>query len=435
MSKKITQLPANSGLDGTEKLEMVQGGISKRVTVSEVASFIGGGVSGLTPGRIPFAFDDTTLIDSSQLFWDSANSRLGVGTSTPSYKLHVTSDSAINGKVYFGSTVDAYVDAVSGTGLKMYVWDNVSAYAERFRISHTGKVSFLTSPSNDNALTKILAWDATGEIKYVNSALVFQPLDAGLTSIAGLTTSADKMIYTTASDVYATTTLSSFGRTLIDDADASTARTTLGLVIGTNVQAFDAELSAIAGLTSAADKVPYFTGSGTAALATLSSFARTLIDDADATTARDTLGIPIYRLATTITGGATLRNIGTSPVTLIAAPGANKYLNIISVTVSYKYSTAAYDHSQQVIFSTVGIGAPFFSDAWYLIDGSGANALNSYASDFTVRLVGTVVDGSSRSIQVNREFALRTLSGGGNATTGSGDIDVVVYYTIEDANT
>lgn len=56
-----------------------------------------------------------------------------------------------------------------------------------------------------------------------------QAYDAGLQSISGLTTSADKMIYTTASDVYATTSLSSFARTLIDDADAATARATLGL--------------------------------------------------------------------------------------------------------------------------------------------------------------------------------------------------------------
>lgn len=57
----------------------------------------------------------------------------------------------------------------------------------------------------------------------------------------------------------------------------SAVRTYLGLVPGTDVQAYSANLNAIAGLTSAADKVPYFTGSGTAATSTLSSVARTFI--------------------------------------------------------------------------------------------------------------------------------------------------------------
>ena len=69
-----------------------------------------------------------------------------------------------------------------------------------------------------------------------------QAYDSGLASIAGLTTSANKMLYTTGSDSYAVTDLSAFGRTLIDDADASAARTTLGLVIGTDVQAYDATI-------------------------------------------------------------------------------------------------------------------------------------------------------------------------------------------------
>jgi hypothetical protein len=77
------------------------------------------------------------------------------------------------------------------------------------------------------------------------------------------------------------------------NADVAVTPTDLGLVIGTNVQAFDTELSAIAGLVSAADKLPYFTGSGTAGVADFTAFGRSLIDDANAAAGRSTLGLVI----------------------------------------------------------------------------------------------------------------------------------------------
>lgn len=197
-----------------------------------------------------------------------------------------------------------------------------------------------------------------------------QAYDADLTAIAALTSAANKLPYATGSGTWAMTDFSAFGRSLVDDADAAAARTTLQLVIGTNVQAYDADLAAIAALTSAADRVPYSTGSGTWSLATFSAFGRSFVDDADAAAGRTTLGLGTIATqsagAVAITGGAALLSGLTYQVT------ANKRFLGREVTASAiaDYSTGG----AAITFSRANDGvndlAAIFS---YITAGGAAN--------------------------------------------------------------
>lgn len=78
---------------------------------------------------------------------------------------------------------------------------------------------------------------------------------ANLVAEAGLTGAANKLDYYTGSGAKALTDLTAAGRAILDDADAAAQRATLGLVIGTNVQAFAQALADISGLSPSNDDV------------------------------------------------------------------------------------------------------------------------------------------------------------------------------------
>lgn len=115
----------------------------------------------------------------------------------------------------------------------------------------------------------------TDSVRAVTPQGVKQATDAVRTSILGAGVPA------------ALDTLDELAAALADDANyAATVTTALA-----GKQPLDTDLTAIAALTSAADRLPYSTGAGTWSLATFTAAGRALVDDADVAAQRTTLDV------------------------------------------------------------------------------------------------------------------------------------------------
>lgn len=159
-----------------------------------------------------------------------------------------------------------YADGLAGATYT--AGDGLDLTGDEFSVD--GTIARLASPALTGAPTAPTATPGTNTTQLASTAFVQAAVAALIDSSPG-----------------ALDTLNELAAALGDDPDFATTVTTA--LAGK--QGLDATLTALAGLSTAADRIPYFTGNDTAAVATLTAFARTLLGAANKTAARSTLGL------------------------------------------------------------------------------------------------------------------------------------------------
>lgn len=122
----------------------------------------------------------------------------------------------------------------------------------------------MTDSASSNATRKVTWANIKATLKTYFDTL-YQATSSKLTTLAGQTWAADRFTYYTSASAAAIGTITSFGRSLIDDADAATARATLGLT-ALATSAFSSQVQAQSGTDTATVMNPARTADAIAAL-------------------------------------------------------------------------------------------------------------------------------------------------------------------------
>lgn len=325
------------------------------------------GVYALSLADTSFALDTGTIVRCVINVANTGASSLNVNGTGARVIKRIDGTDVEAGDLYTGAFVELGYNGtnwvlLSGSPVHMAGIASVLGAALSFTgaVTFSGSATFTAVPSfpgnpvfsGNPSFTGSPSFAAVGNKATIRSDLGVQQSNGNLSALAGLTGVADRIAYFTGAAAMALATLTSFGRSLIAAVDAAAARVLLGLRIGVDVQAYNPNLSSLSGLTFAANKGLYTTAANTAALFDLTAAGRALLDDANAAAQRSTLGLGSL---------ATLNTVGTAQI--------DSGEQMTAANVSDAYAARALDEIGQMRLMTIqygnGTGNPYAIGSTY----------------------------------------------------------------------